>query len=123
VVPTILDKLSSEAVDQFLTNMEAIRDDLHLDLQLAGIIGTMSMGAELRPSELRIWDGLESAGHTWDKGKDFRIAATIRRAAAISKAAGEDIAYLADGADGATARQLFQPVFEELSKRIGLVST
>jgi cellulose biosynthesis protein BcsQ len=122
VVPTILDKLSAEAVDQFLTNMRGIREDLRLDLQLAGIIGTMSIGAELRPSEKRIWDGLEAAGHAWGNGKDFRIAQTIMRSAAISKAAGEELAYLNSGTDGATARRLFQPVFEELAKRIGLLS-
>ena len=53
VVPTILDKLSGEAVDQFLTHMQGIRKDLHLNLQLAGIIGTMSLREELRPSERR----------------------------------------------------------------------
>jgi cellulose biosynthesis protein BcsQ len=122
VVPTILDKLSSEAVGQFLANMSAIRDDLRLDLQLAGIIGTMSLGAELRPSEQRIWDDLESAGHAWRNGTDFRISPTIRRAAAISKAAGEELAYLSGGQDGQIARELFQPVFHELAKRIGVAS-
>lgn len=122
VVPTILDKLSSEAVGQFLSNMRGIQDDLDLDLQLAGIIGTMSLRNELTSAEQRIWDGLESAGHAWRNGADFRIPHTIRRAPAVSRAAGEDLAYLAGGQDGATARELFQPVFEELAKRIGIVS-
>jgi cellulose biosynthesis protein BcsQ len=122
VVPTILDKLSSEAVDQFLANMRAIREDLSLDLQLAGIIGTMSQGADLKASEQRIWDMLESAGHSWRNGEDFRVSPTIRRAAAISKAAGEDLAYLSGGSDGATARELFQPVFKKLADRIGILS-
>jgi chromosome partitioning protein len=122
VVPTILDKLSSEAVEQFLTNMRAIREDLKLDLQLAGIIGTMSVESTLKPNEQRIWEGLESAGHSWRNGEDFRITPTIRRAVAISRAAGEDLAYLSAGADGAVARELFQPVFEKLAKRIGLDS-
>ena len=122
VVPTILDKLSSEAVGQFLTNMRAIREDLELDLELAGIIGTMSLAKELRPSEQRIWDGLESAGHAWRNGTDYRIHHTIRRAAAISKAAGEDLAYLTVGEDRAIARGLLKPVFDEIAKRIGLIS-
>jgi cellulose biosynthesis protein BcsQ len=122
VVPTILDKLSSEAVDQFLANMKALHKELHLHLQLAGIIGTMSLRAVLRPGEQRIWDGLESAGRAWRKGEDFRIVPTIRRATAISNAAGEDLAYLGRGDDGVTARQLFQPVFEELARRIGILS-
>src|SRR5262249_36546614 len=100
VVPTVLDKLSSEAVDQFLTNMQAIREELRLDLQLAGIIGTMSLRKELRPSEERIWDGLKSVGRSWRNGEDLRISPTIMRAAAISKAAGEDLAYLTNGPDG-----------------------
>src|SRR5262245_9148565 len=122
VVPSILDKLSSEAVGQFLSNMRAIQDDLELDLQLAGIIGTMSLRNELTPAEQRIWDDLQSAGHAWRNGADFRIPHTIRRAPAASRAAGEDLAYLTGGPDGATARELFQPVFEELAKRIGIVS-
>jgi cellulose biosynthesis protein BcsQ len=122
IVPTILDKLSSEAVNQFLTNMRELKKDLHLHLKLAGIIGTMSLRAELRPSEQRIWDDLESAGSAWGRGEDFRTFPTIRRATAISNAAGEDLAYLSRGQDGATARELFQPVFEELAKRIGVLS-
>jgi hypothetical protein len=94
-----------------------------LDLELAGIIGTMSLGEKLKPAEQRIWDGLESAGHVWRNGRDFRIEATIRRAAAISKAAGEDLAYLSSGADGVIAREVLQPVFQELAKRSGLVSS
>jgi cellulose biosynthesis protein BcsQ/uncharacterized coiled-coil protein SlyX len=121
VVPTILDKLSSEAVDQFLTNMEAIRDDLHLDLESGGIIGTMSLRNELSKSEQRIWENLGSVGRTWRNGEDLRIFPTIMRSAAISKAAGEELAYLQGGADGANARELLQPVFKELAKRIGLV--
>jgi cellulose biosynthesis protein BcsQ len=122
IVPTILDKLSSEAVDQFLRNMRELQKDLHLHLQLAGIIGTMSLRTELRPSEQRIWDDLKSAGSTWGRSEDFRVFPTIRRATAISNAAGEDFAYLGEGLDGATARDLFQPVFEELAKRIGILS-
>jgi hypothetical protein len=89
---------------------------------LAGIIGTMSQGADLKASEQRIWDMLESAGHSWRNGEDFRVSPTIRRAAAISKAAGEDLAYLSGGSDGATARELFQPVFKKLADRIGILS-
>jgi chromosome partitioning protein len=121
-VPTILDKLSSEAVGQFLSHMRAVRDELELDLELAGIIGTMSLRDELRPSEQRIWDNLESAGHVWRNGFDFRITPTIKRAPAISRAAGEELAYLSRGDDGSTARALLKPVFEELTRRIKLVS-
>jgi cellulose biosynthesis protein BcsQ len=121
VVPTILDKLSSEAVSQFLSSMRVIQDDLKLDLQLAGIIGTMSLKTELTPAEQRIWDGLEAAGHAWRSGTDFRIFPTIRRAPAVSKAAGEDLAYISKGEDGKIAHELFQPVFHELAKRIGIV--
>src|SRR5262249_14121392 len=122
VVPTILDKLSGEAVGQFLSHMRALRDELKLDLKLTGIVGTMSLQDKLSGSERRIWDNLESAGHVWRSGEDFRIPSTIRRAAAISKAAGEDLAYLSKGEDGATAREILQPVFQEIAKRIGLVS-
>jgi cellulose biosynthesis protein BcsQ len=122
VVPTILDKLSGEAVGQFLSHMRALRDELELDLNLAGIVGTMSLQQELSASERRIWDNLESAGHVWREGEDLRIPSTIRRAAAISKAAGEELAYLTNGADGNTARAILQPVFQRIAERIGLVS-
>jgi cellulose biosynthesis protein BcsQ len=46
LVPSILDKLSAEAVAQFLANMKAIKKDLSLDLDLAGIIGCMTRLAE-----------------------------------------------------------------------------
>ena len=46
VVPTILDTLSVEAVGQFLTNMKAIKADLRLDLDLAGIVGMLTRQAK-----------------------------------------------------------------------------
>jgi chromosome partitioning protein len=56
VVPTILDSLSVEAVSQFLTNMKAIKGDLSLDLDLAGIVGMMTRQAKPSGREPR---GLE----------------------------------------------------------------
>ena len=53
VVPTILDALSVEAVGQFLANVKAIKSDLGLDIDLAGIVGMMTRQAEPSDRERR----------------------------------------------------------------------
>ena len=51
IVPTVLDKLSAEAVGTFLSQMKTIVADMRLPLQLAGIVGNMSRLETLSPNE------------------------------------------------------------------------
>ena len=49
LVPTMLDKLSSEAVGQFLTTIKAMKKEMSLSLDLAGIAGMMTRLAARTP--------------------------------------------------------------------------
>ena len=61
------------------------------------------------------------AGHNWDEQQDFMVETVIPRRAAIGRAAGEDVAYVAeDKADRSTAREVFDPLCAEILTLIGL---
>lgn len=121
LVPTVLDKLSVEAVGTFLAQMKTIATDMQLSLELAGIVGNMSRADTLGPNEQRAYDQARIAGHAWDEQRDFMFETVIPRRAAIGRAAGEDVAYMAPGtADRSTARAAFDPLCAEILTRIGL---
>lgn len=111
IVPTILDTLSVEAVGQFLSNMRAIKEDLALDLELAGIVGMMTRAEKASQKEERGLALARDGGHIWKKDVDYVFKTTIPRRVAIADAAGEDIAYLANGG---ALKPLFDPLFEEI---------
>lgn len=113
VVPTILDSLSVEAVSQFLANMKAIKSDLGLDIDLAGIAGMMTRAANLSANETRALELARESGEIWKEGGDFVFKTTLPRRVAIANAAGEDIAYFGRDNEGPLAR-LFDPLFDEI---------
>jgi cellulose biosynthesis protein BcsQ len=114
IVPTVLDSLSVEAVSQFLTNVRAIKSDLALDVELAGIVGMMTRQVEPSERERRGLELAKEGGYVWRPDTDFVFKTTLPRRVDIAGAAGEDIAYfLADG-QGKPLRELFDPLFEEI---------
>jgi chromosome partitioning protein len=113
IVPTVLDGLSVEAVGQFLTNMRAIKADLGLDIDLAGIVGMMTRAIDLSASETRALELARESGSIWRDGVDFAFKTTLPRRVDIANAAGEDIAYFGNDNNGPLAK-LFDPLFEEI---------
>lgn len=109
LVPTSFDKLSAPAVFNFITRMKALKSEMGLGLELAGIIGCLSQIEQLREPEAEVWKALQAAGEIWNPDQDFRLPRTIPRRAAIAEAAGEDFAVL----DGAAA-----PLLTELCSQI-----
>lgn len=121
LVPTVLDKLSAEAVATFLSQMKTIVADMNLPLDLLGIVGNMSRLANLGSNEEAAFELARLAGHVWDEQRDFMFKTVIPRRAAIGRAAGEDVAYMAtDPTDRSTARAAFDPLCAEILTRIGL---
>lgn len=124
IVPTKLDRLSGEAVGQFLTNMQAIKRELQLDIDLGGIVGTMTTRIARTAEEDRVWGLIGDASTNWlNSGVDQRIEPTIPNRAAISRPRDDKIAYLGADSDGhgRTVADLLDPVFEEISTRIGII--
>ena len=113
VVPTILDSLSVEAVSQFLTNMKAIKADLKLDIDLAGIVGMMTRQSSPSERERRGLELARESGTIWKANTDYVFKATLPRKVDIANAAGEDIAYFGEDSSG-SLRRFFDPLFEEI---------
>jgi cellulose biosynthesis protein BcsQ len=113
IVPTVLDKLSAEAVEQFLTNMREIKRDLVLDIHLAGIAGVMTRQSKLSATEEAALARARDGGSVWQQDTDFMFKTTLPRKVDIANAAGSDIAYFAADGEGSMAR-LFDPLFEEI---------
>lgn len=118
IVPTILDKMSAEAVSQFLVQMRGIKQDLDLDLELAGIVGNLTRQAQLTGNEPRALDVIRESAKLWRENGDFVLNSTMPRRAAISNAAGEEIPYLLNDGQGRPLRDLFDPIFAEILTRI-----
>jgi cellulose biosynthesis protein BcsQ len=113
VVPTVLDSLSAEAVRQFLVNMRAIKKDLQLDIDLAGIAGVMTRQKVLSSNEARALEAARDGGAAWKEDADFVFSTTLPRRVDIANAAGEDIAYFGNDANG-PLKDLFDPLFQEI---------
>ncbi len=117
VVPTVLDTLSAEAVRQFLVNMRAIKEDLQLDINLAGIVGVMTRQKNLSSNEARALEAARDGGEAWKEDVDFVFPTTLPRRVDIANAAGEDIAYFGNNNEG-PLKALFDPLFEEIYNAI-----
>ncbi len=119
IVPAALDKMSAEAVLQFLNVTNAIKNDMSLDLDLLGAVGTLSRFDTLRPNEALAWTRIgEHCNSVWGHERDYRFSRTIPRKDKIAEAAGEAVAYLADGAGGNGVRQIFNALGDEVWDRI-----
>jgi cellulose biosynthesis protein BcsQ len=118
LVPTMLDKLSAEAVGQFISNMKAIKGDLALDLKLAGIIGCMTRIAQPSESERQALELARQGGHLWREDKDYVFRTTLPRRVGIGNAAGQDVAYCVREGTTYPYRELFDPLFEEVCAEI-----
>ena len=121
VVPTVLDKLSIEAVPQFLAQMKELKTDLGLDIDLARIVPSMTYQApSLLPRELKSREeAIKLARSVWGASADM-TAGWIPRKVDIAGAAGDTVAYNIAGADGDGLRQMFDPILAEILQRTGL---
>ena len=123
-VPTVLSKLSVEAIPQFLANVKSIKADLTLGLKLAGIIGNMTRTINLSENEKRHLQKAGDAGAVWSKDVDYVLPRTVPIRTAISEAEGAEIAYLTSDAQNRQGiHNILNPLFEDMAARIGLVGT
>lgn len=120
LVPTILDKLSGEAVQRFISQVKDIKSEFQLDIELAGIVGTMTRLAEPSGQEIGNWELIGEAAGAWSSSdSDLRLG-TVQRLSAIANAYGDDIPYLLEDKDGEKIRLMLDPLFQSITKRIGL---
>jgi len=117
VVPTILDRVSSEAVVPFLNQVETLRADLDLDLRLAAIVGMMTRTAIPNATEQRYLDQAVSAAREMGAvaKDDFEVDTIPRRVQVTNEA---DLAYFLSDNNGSLASQFYNPIFNKLWTRI-----
>jgi cellulose biosynthesis protein BcsQ len=119
VVPTLLDRLSAEAVGTFLTSMRAIKSELKLDIDLAGIAGVMTRNADrLFDTEEAALERAREGGQIWQQDRDYVFKTTIPRRVAIANAVGDNIAYLGKDGQSQPMANAFDPLFEEMCAAI-----
>jgi cellulose biosynthesis protein BcsQ len=117
VVPTILDRISTEAVRPFLTQVEALKQDLDLDIRLAGIVATMTRQLPLSGSEQKYFNEVAAtAKEVLRSDRDYRIAQNVPRRKAVTDS--DDLGYFLEDADGQMRVRFYDAVFNELWSRI-----
>lgn len=119
IVPTNLDMLAVETVGSLLRQVNRIKSDLGLAVELAGIVGTMTnANIPTGPETDALGTIRERMAEWWPEGHVF--LRTIPHTAAISNVAGTDIGYLVRGRAGNKVRGLFDALGQEVATRIGL---
>jgi cellulose biosynthesis protein BcsQ len=118
IVPSTVDRLSAEAVRQFLATVKEIKREMNLDIELLGVIGTLSRSRELTPREALGWSRVGEAASVWGD-REYRLTDILPRTAAFAAAAGEEVAYNATRTnDRNSVRMLFDPIGAELWRRL-----
>jgi chromosome partitioning protein len=119
LVPSILDKLSGEAVGRFIRQVWDLKEEFDLDVELLGLIGMMTKSEKLTGRDPEMWNELCFQASAWRDDVDYGLG-TIPRRVTIANAVGDDIAYLLPGSQGDEVRALFDPVFRRICERLGL---
>lgn len=116
LVPTVYDTLSAEAVGTFLHGADLLKKRLNPGIDLLGIVGMLTQQQTgLVPREQNAKQrASEEVSRAWSPNHHF-FDRHIPRRAAISQAAGQNIAYFADP----EVKGFFDELGQELSKRLG----
>jgi chromosome partitioning protein len=119
LVPTILDRTSSEAVRPFLDNVELMKTDLALDLRLAGIISTMTRETNLKPNEAKYQDRIrDDARELFRNDHDYMIKTNIPRRAAVTNGETVQLPYFLKDSEHRPLKDVYDAVFADVWSRI-----
>lgn len=117
VVPTILDRVSTEAVRPFLAQVELLKGDLDLDTRLAGIVATMTRQLAVDPTEQKYFDEIaDTAKEILRIDHDYRIPQNVPRKKQITD--NNDLGYFLSDNGGALSEHFYNAAFSELWTRI-----
>jgi chromosome partitioning protein len=116
LVPTKLDALSAETVGSFLRQASALRRQLNLGFELAGVVGTMTpaqpLDKKLGQAEMEALAIVQRGLTEWPRDR-YIFRRDIQERAEIKNVAGRRVAY------SGLAAEMFRQLGDELSKRIG----
>ena len=117
IVPTIFDRISSEAIWPFLNQVSLLRSDLALDFRLAGIVGMLTRQEELTRVETQFRNRVVSAiSDTAIGGEGGVLRHHLPRKAAITNSS--DLGYFLSDDKGPLSERFYDPIFDELWDRI-----
>ena len=117
VVPTILDRISSEAVRPFLEQVKLLKQDLQLDTQLAGIVGTMTRELLISDVEQRYFDEVAiTVKEVLQTDRDYRIRQNVPRKKQVTDS--DDLGYFLRDGEGPLRERFYDVAFDQLWTRI-----
>lgn len=122
LIPTVLDNMSAEAAVYFSQDVAAMRQDLFPQLELIGVIPTMTyQNLKLTNREGEIVRYLnDNLRRFWGNREVVISQASIPRKNSIGNVAGREIAYLGVGEKNQSSevKAIFDRVGREISERI-----
>jgi chromosome partitioning protein len=115
LVPTILDKLSAEAVGSFLAQAQTLTKEMKTGLTRVSVVGTMTRLQDLGDENREAAEEIRKALQKWD-GDAQMLSRNIPFKQAFIDCAGRDIASLKN----ADVKKFFDELGSEVGRRIGL---
>ena len=117
VIPTILDRVSTEAIRPFLGQVNQLKNDLELDLRLAGIVATMTRIEDLSEAEAKYrTQVMTTAFEMMGRQSEWVVPQNLPRRASITNE--EDLGYFHGAGQNRLATLFYDPIFDELWTRI-----
>jgi cellulose biosynthesis protein BcsQ len=120
VSPIILDRVSSEALGPFLTQICALRKDLDLDLDIAGVVPSMTRQAAFVRSEQasldQIAETLVSVLGIQQSEVENLLTPNLPRKVQVTNE--DDLGYFLADNNGPLSTQFYDPIFDKLWERI-----
>ena len=119
LAPTILDRVSAQAVEPFVRSIEAMKRDLDLDVRLAGIISMMTREEELNENEIKVREHVsETIAKILGGDRNPFIAGNIPRRSVVTNGATARLSYFLRDAQHAPMTKFYDPIFDEIWSRI-----
>jgi len=118
VMPVLLDRVSSEAVRPFVTQVELLKRDLDLDLRFAGAVATLTRESDrLAGREPEVWENVGTTlGDVYPNVDKPCVSQHVPRKAAITNSG--DLGYFLSDDTGSLSERFYDAVFDELWDRI-----
>lgn len=117
IIPTVLDRVSSEAVRPFIEQVEALKRDLNVSVDLAGLVATMTRTVNIDAREGAVRGRIEDTVRELlgENAKGF-IGQSLPRTVDIAN--GSDLGYFLGVGGNLLRDRFYDAIFDELWTRI-----
>jgi cellulose biosynthesis protein BcsQ len=119
LVPTILDRVSSEAVEPFIRNIEGMKKELDLDVRCLGLVANMTRQEQLSSKEQGRREDLSARVATLlELDRDPFFSRTIPLRTAIQSHHSNRLAYFLSDSQNNPLRKYYDELFDDVWRRI-----